>query len=75
MTTHTYEIIVGDVNQQGEISFNGGTNTTLTMNEKPVNMSLKEYKRIGKFLSGIEQICKDYGEITKIEIRKIGYID
>jgi hypothetical protein len=68
--THTFEIIVSGFSIQGEISFRGGLGPTITTNKKPTGMRLKDWKRTGKILDSFAVMCKDYGEIQKIEIVK-----
>ncbi|MEE9356506.1 MAG: hypothetical protein V3U75_13025 [Methylococcaceae bacterium] len=67
--THTFELILEDLSLQGEINFTGSGVPELSINS-PINLSLSKYTRIGSFLSRCAELFKDYGEITKIEVRK-----
>lgn len=65
--THTYEIELESLSLEGEMSFNGGGSAQISASGV-IDKTLPQYKSLIKLWSLFNELCKDYGPITKIEI-------
>jgi hypothetical protein len=67
--THTFEIVVDDLNLMGEINLDSPGTPEISTNSA-INMPLPSLKAIGSFLTKCAELYRDYGNITKLEIKK-----
>lgn len=63
--THTFEIRIGSTLVEGEMNFNGGNNTKITINQ-PVQIQGPLFNKIKTLLNFCGEVTVDYGELEKV---------
>jgi hypothetical protein len=72
--THTFEIIINGNSIEGQMEFVKGAGTKITI-AQPIAISGRMLGRIKELLDFHSGITQDYGEIDKIEVRRIGFVE
>lgn len=70
MYTHTFEVRIGDIVIEGEISFNGEGKPMYKLTDGNDEMQIGQHQQMAMLFEQIYILCKKCGEITKIEIKK-----
>jgi hypothetical protein len=71
--THTWEIEIDGFVIEGECQF--AIDGPSLKTSLPINMHTRKVKKILDFLRCGAELTQEYGEIQKIEIKKIGYVE
>lgn len=68
--THDFEIVIGELDLQGECAWDGGVDIEYKIMTTPVEMKVRVSEQINKLFRHIGITVQDLGMIDRIEIVK-----